>query len=436
MDHPGPHTPPKLPHPDTLAVHAGQSPDPATGARAVPIYQTASFVLPDADTAAALFNMEVPGHVYSRLSNPTVAVFEERIAALEGGAGAIATASGQAALHLALVTLMGQGGHVVSSASLYGGSHNLLAYTLPRFGIKTTFVPSRDLDAWQRAIRPETRLLFGESVGNPSVDVLDIPALGQIASEHRLPLLIDATVTTPILGRPLEQGAHLVMHSATKFLSGHGVVIGGVLVDGGRFDWLGADKFPTLTEPYEGFHGMVFAEESTASAFLLRARREGLRDFGACMAPMTAFQILQGIETLPLRMARHIDSTAKIAEYLSTHAAVARVHHPHLASHPDHALAARLYPRGCSAILAFELKGGRDAGRRFIESLALFSHLANIGDAKSLVIHPASTTHFRMDDAALAAAGISGGTVRLSIGLEHPDDLVEDLGRALYVSQK
>ncbi len=437
MDHSGRHSPPKLPHPDTLAVHAGQSPDPATGARAVPIYQTASFVFPDADTAAALFNMEVPGHVYSRLSNPTVAVFEERMAALEGASGAIATASGQAALHLAIVTLMGRGGHVVASASLYGGSHNLLAYTLPRFGIETTFVPARDLDAWRAAIRPETRLLFGESVGNPSVDVLDIPALGELARERQVPLLVDATVTTPLLGRPLEQGAHLVMHSATKFLSGHGVVIGGVLVDGGNFDWAATTgRYPTLTEPYEGFHGMVFSEESTAAAFLLRARREGLRDFGPCMAPMTAFQVLQGIETLPLRMSRHVDSTAKIVEFLARQPAVERVHHPHLDSHPDHALAQRLYPRGCSAILAFELAGGREAGRRFIEALTLFSHLANIGDAKSLVIHPATTTHFRMDDAALAAAGIGPGTIRLSIGLEHPDDLVEDLGRAIYASQK
>jgi O-acetylhomoserine (thiol)-lyase len=436
MDQSRRHSAPKTPHPDTLAVHAGQSPDPATGARAVPIYQSASFVFPDADTAAALFNMEVPGHVYSRLSNPTVAVLEERIAALEGGVGAIATASGQAALHLAIVTLMGEGGHVVASSSLYGGSHNLLQYTLPRFGITTTFVPARDLAAWRAAVRPETRLLFGESVGNPSVDVLDIPSVAAIAEEHRIPLLVDATVTTPMLGRPFEQGAHLVMHSATKFLSGHGVVIGGVLVDGGRFDWVGSRGFPTLTEPYEGFHGMVFSDESTASAFLLRARREGLRDFGACMAPMTAFQILQGVETLPLRMSRHVDSTAKVAEFLSSHEAVERVHHPSLASHPDHALAGRLYPRGCSAILSFELKGGRDAGRRFIEALALFSHLANIGDAKSLVIHPATTTHFRMDDAALAAAGIGPGTVRLSIGLEHPDDLIEDLGRAIYSSQK
>ncbi|HXN16101.1 MAG TPA: O-acetylhomoserine aminocarboxypropyltransferase, partial [Usitatibacter sp.] len=364
-----PHSGPKSPHSDTLAVHAGQSPDAATGARAVPIYQTASFVFPDTDTAAALFNMELPGHVYSRLSNPTVAVFEERVAALEGGVGAIATASGQAALHLALVTLMGQGGHVVASASLYGGSHNLLAYTLPRFGITTTFVPSRDIAAWKRAIRPETRLLFGETVSNPSVDVLDIPAIARLATEQRIPLLVDATVTTPALGRPLDEGAHLVVHSATKFLSGHGVVIGGVLVDGGRFDWVASGKFPTLTQPYEGFHGMVFAEESTALAFLLRARREGLRDFGACMTPFTAFQILQGIETLPLRMARHIESTHTVVEFLARHEAVERVHHPQLASHPDHGLAQRLYPRGCSAILAFELNGGREAGRRFIEAL-------------------------------------------------------------------
>jgi O-acetylhomoserine (thiol)-lyase len=427
---------PKTPHPDTLAVHGGQSPDPATGARAVPIYQTASYVFPDTDTAAALFNMETPGHVYSRLSNPTVSVFEERMACLEDGVGAIATASGQAALHLAIVTLMGRGGHIVASASLYGGSHNLLHYTLPRFGVETTFVPARDRDAWARAIRPETRLLFGESVGNPSVDVLDVPAVSALAQQHKIPLLVDATVTTPALGRPFEQGAHLVVHSATKFLSGHGVVIGGVLVDGGRMDWVASGKFPTLTEPYDGFHGMNFAEESTTSAFLLRARREGLRDFGACMAPMTAFQILQGLETLPLRMQRHIANTRRVVEFLSIQKEVERVYHPDEANHPDHELAARLYPRGCSAILSFELKGGRDAGRKFIEALTLFSHLANIGDAKSLVIHPATTTHFRMDEEALKAAGITGGTIRLSIGLEHPDDLLEDLARGIRASQK
>jgi len=316
------HSGPKTPRPDTLTVHAGQSPDPATGARAVPIYQTASFVFPDTDTAAALFNMETPGHVYSRLSNPTVSVLEERVAALEGGVGAIATSSGQAALHLAIATLMGQGGHIVASASLYGGSHNLLHYTLPRFGITTTFVPARDPDAWRAAIGPATRLLFGESVGNPSVDVLDIPSVAAIAHEHALPLLVDGTVTTPMLARPLEQGADLVLHSATKFLSGHGVVIGGVLVDGGRFDWVASGKFPTLTEPYEGFHGMVFTEESTVSAFLLRARREGLRDFGACMAPMTAFHVLQGLETLHLRMARHIENADRVIDFLASHVPV------------------------------------------------------------------------------------------------------------------
>jgi O-acetylhomoserine (thiol)-lyase len=331
---------------------------------------------------------------------------------------------------------MGKGGHVVASASLYGGSHNLLAYTLPRLGIETTFVPARDPGAWREAIRPGTRLLFGETVGNPSVDVLDVPAIGAIAREHGIAFLVDATVTTPYLGRALDMGAHLVMHSATKFLSGHGTVIGGVLVDGGRFDWDASGRYPTLTEPYEGFHGMVFTEESPVGAFALRARREGLRDFGACLAPMSAFQILQGLETLPLRMPRHVATTRVLVDFLAKHPAVARVNHPDLPAHPDHALARRLYPQGCSAILSFEIAGGREAGRKFIEGLSLFSHLANIGDAKSLVIHPATTTHFRMDEAALAQAGIGPGTVRLSIGLEHPDDLVEDLSRALRASQK
>jgi O-acetylhomoserine (thiol)-lyase len=432
----GPRNGPKYPGFDTLALHAGQSPDPATGARAVPVYQTTSYVFRDTEHAASLFNMERAGHVYSRISNPTVAVLEERIAALEGGTGAIATASGQAAMHLAIATLMGAGAHVVASGSLYGGSHNLLAYTLKRFGIETTFVSPRDLDAWRKAIRPATKLLFGETLGNPGLDVLDVPAVAQIAHEAKVPLLVDATFTTPYLMKPFELGADLLFHSATKFLGGHGVAIGGVLVDSGRFDWEASGKFETLTAPYSGFHNMDFEEESGTRAFLLRARREGLRDFGACMAPMTAWQVLQGLETLPLRMARHIENTRGVVEFLAAHEAVERVHHPSLPTHRGHGVAQRLYPRGCSAILAFELKGGRRAGQRFIESLALFSHLANIGDAKSLVIHPATTTHFRMDDAALAAAGITPGTVRLSIGLEHVGDLVEDLGRALYASQK
>ena len=429
-------TKPKTHRFDTLSLHAGAAPDPATGARATPIYQTASFVFPDSDHAAALFNMERAGHVYSRISNPTVAVLEERIAALEGGVGAIATASGQAALHLAIATLMDAGSHVVASTALYGGSHNLLGYTLKRFGIETTFVQPRDLEGWKKSIKGNTRLLFGETLGNPGLDVLDIPAVSGIAHQAGVPLLVDATFTTPWLMKPFELGADLLYHSATKFLGGHGIAIGGVIVDSGRFDWEKSGKFPQLTAPYAGFHNMDFEEESGTRAFLLRARREGLRDFGACMAPMTAFQILQGVETLPLRMERHIRNTSAVVAFLSAQPMVERVHHPDLPTHPDHALAKKLYPRGCSAILAFELKGGREAGRKFIEALTLFSHLANIGDAKSLVIHPASTTHFRMDDAALAAAGITPGTVRLSIGLEHPDDITEDLGRALKASQK
>jgi O-acetylhomoserine (thiol)-lyase len=421
---------------DTLSLHAGQQPDPVTGARATPIYFTTSFVFRDADHAGALFDMEQAGHVYSRISNPTNAVLEERVAALEGGVGAIATASGQAALHLAIATLMGAGSHIVASRSLYGGSHNLLSYTLPRFGIETTFVDPRDVGAWKNALRPNTRLLFGETLGNPGLDVLDVPAVAGIAHAARLPLLVDSTFTTPYLMKPFDHGADLVYHSATKFLGGHGVAIAGVLVDGGIFDWEASGKFPELTEPYAGFHGMDFAEESTVAAFLLRARREGLRDFGACMSPATAFQILQGVETLPLRMQRHVENTRKVIAFLAQHRGIAAIAYPELPSHPDHALAKRLLPRGCGAVFSFELKGDRGAGRRFIEALRIFSHLANVGDAKSLVIHPASTTHFRMDAEALKGAGITEGTVRLSIGLEDPADLIEDLERALRAAQK
>ncbi|UCV05941.1 O-acetylhomoserine aminocarboxypropyltransferase [Dechloromonas denitrificans] len=423
---------------DTLSLHAGQVPDSQYGARAQPIYLTSSFVFKDAEQAASLFNMERGGHVYSRISNPTNAVFEERMAALEGGVGGVAVASGQAAMHLAITTLMGAGGHIVASRSLYGGSHNLLEYTLPRFGITTTFVDPRDLDAWQAAIRPETRLLFGETLGNPGLDVLDIAKVSALAHENGLPLLVDSTFTTPYLLKPFEHGADLVFHSATKFLSGHGTVIGGVVVDSGAFDWAASGKFPTLAEPYEGFHDMVFTEESTVAAFLLRARREGLRDFGACLSPLSAFQILQGLETLPLRMARHIENTRKVVAHLSTlvGGAVQAVVHPDLPEHPDHQLAEKMLPRGSSSVFTFNLSGGRAAGRKFIEALKVFSHLANVGDAKSLVIHPASTTHFRMSDAALVAAGIHPGTIRLSIGLEDPDDLIEDLNRGLAAAAK
>jgi len=421
---------------DTLAIHAGTAPDPATGARAVPLHLTTSFVFQDSDHAASLFNMERPGHVYSRISNPTVAVFEERMAALDGGVAAVATASGQAALHLAVATLAGAGDHVVASAALYGGSHNLLHYTLRRFGIETTFVPPRDLAAWRAAIRPNTKLLFGETLGNPGLDVLDIPQVGALAHEHGLPLLVDSTFTTPWLMKPLEHGADLVYHSATKFLSGHGTVIGGVLVDGGRFDWAASGRFPELSAPYEGFHGMVFTDESTVGAFALRARREGLRDFGACMSPHTAWQLLQGLETLPLRMARHVASTREVVKALSAHPMVERVGYPELDDHPSRTLAAELLPRGCGAVFSFDLRGTRQQGRAFVEALKIFSHLANVGDCRSLVIHPASTTHFRMSDDDLKRAGIGEGTIRLSIGLEDPADLIDDLTRALRAAEK
>ena len=421
---------------DTLALHAGGKPDPTTGARATPIYQTAAYCFPDSDYAAALFNMERPGHVYSRLSNPTTGVLEERIAALEGGVGAIATASGQAALQLAIMTIMDTGSHIVASSALYGGSHNLLAYTLPRFGITTTFVDTRDERALQKAIQPNTRLVFGETVGNPGLDVLNIPNVAEIAHAHGIPLLVDSTFTTPYLIKPFDHGADLVMHSATKFLSGHGIVIGGILVDGGRFDWDASGKFPQLSEPYEGFHNLVFTEEFGPAAFISRARKEGLRDFGACQSPTSAFYIMQGIETLGVRMERHIANTRAIVDFLSTHDAVASVTHPDLPSHPDHALASTLLTKGASAVFTFEIKGGRDAGTAFVNGLSLFSHLANVGDAKSLVIHPASTTHFRMDEAALSAAGIGEGTIRLSIGLEDVKDLIGDLKAGLRAASK
>jgi len=425
---------------DTLALHAGAAPDPATGARAVPIHLSTSFVFENSEHAASLFNMERSGHVYSRISNPTNAVLEERVAALEGGVGAIATASGQAALHLAIATLAGAGSHIVSSSALYGGSHNLLHYTLARFGIETTFVKPGDLDGWRAAIRPNTKLLFGETLGNPGLDVLDIPAVAALAHEQHLPLLVDSTFTTPWLMKPFDHGADLVYHSATKFLSGHGTVIGGVLVDSGRFDWDAAfaatGRFAELAAPYEGFHGMTFSEESSVGAFLLRARREGLRDFGACMSPHTAWLILQGVETLPLRMARHVENTRKVVEFLAKHEMVASVGYPELDTHPSHALAKKLLPRGCGSVFSFDIRGSREQGKAFIETLKIFSHLANVGDCRSLVIHPASTTHFRMDDAALAQAGIGTGTIRLSIGLEEADDLIDDLGRALKAAQK
>lgn len=423
-------------HFDTLSLHAGQRSDPATGARAVPIYQTTSFTFDSVDHAASLFNLEIPGHIYSRISNPTVAVLEERIAALEGGVGAICTASGMAAFHLACATIMGSGDHIVASRNIYGGTHNMLNLTMPRFGIDTTFVDPRDLDAWSGAITDRTRVLFAETLGNPNIEVLDVEAVANVAHDHNLPLMVDATFTTPYLLRPIELGADIVMHSATKFLGGHGVAIGGVLVDGGRFDWAGTGKFPTLSEPYEGYHGITFTEEYGPQALSMRARAEGLRDFGAAMSPTTAFHLLQGVETLPLRMARHIENTAAVIEFLLAHDAVSWVSHPSVVTHPDHELAKRLLTRGAGAILSFGVVGGREAGKRFIDAVRLASHLANVGDAKTLVIHPASTTHQQIGADDLVAAGVGEDLVRLSVGLEDPGDIIADLKRALRASQK
>ena len=421
---------------DTLSLHAGQEPDPVTGSRAVPIYQTTSYSFADTEQAAGLFNLEQPGHIYSRISNPTVAVLEERIAALEGGVGAVCTASGMAAFHLAAATIMSAGNHVVASRNIYGGTHNMLNLTMPRFGITTTFVDPRDPEAWRAAITGDTRVLFAETLGNPGIEVLDVPLVAEIAHEHGLPLMVDATFTTPYLMKPIDLGADIVMHSVTKFLGGHGIALGGVIVDGGRFDWAANEKFPTLSQPYDGYHGITFAEEYGHQALSMRARAEGLRDFGAAMSPTNAFHLLQGIETLSLRMKRHVENAISVIDFLETNDAVAWVSHPSVTTHPDHDLAQRLLPKGAGAILSFGVVGGREAGRRFIENVQLASHVANVGDAKTLVLHPASTTHQQLSAEDLIAAGVSEDLIRLSVGLEDPEDIIADLSRALRASQK
>jgi O-acetylhomoserine (thiol)-lyase len=427
---------PKPPAFETLSLHAGQHPDPVTRSRAVPIYQTTSYLFDDADHAAGLFNLERAGHIYTRISNPTTAVLEERLAALEDGVGAVCTASGMAAMHLAIATLVSAGDHIVASASLYGGTINLLTHTLPRFGIATTFVKPRDLDGLRAAIKPNTRLVVGETIGNPGLEVLDIPQVAEIAHAAGVPLLIDNTFATPYLSQPLGVGADIVMHSITKWIGGHGIAIGGALIDGGGFDWRASGKFPTLTEPYAGYHGIVFADEFGPAAFIMRARAEGLRDFGACLSPTNAFHLLQGVETLALRMDRHMQNTQAVLDFLRKHPAVDWVLHPSLETHPDYELAKRLLPKGAGSIVSFGIKGGRAAGRNFIEAVRLSSHLANVGDAKTLVIHPASTTHQQMDAAALAAAGVGEELIRVSVGLEAAGDIIDDLAQALRAAQK
>ena len=421
---------------DTKSLHAGQRPDPVTGSRAVPIHQTTSYVFDSVDEAAALYNLEVGGHIYSRISNPTVAVLEERIAALEGGVGAVCTSSGMAAFHLAVATLLNTGDHIVSSQNLYGGSHNMMTFTMPRFGISTTFVDPHEPQSFLDAANENTKFFYAEVLGNPGIEVLDIEAIADAAHSIGVPLVVDATFATPYLIRPIEHGADVVIHSLTKFLGGHGIAIGGAVVDGGRFDWAASGKFPTLSEPYDGYHGIVFTDEFGPQALSMRARAEGLKDFGACMSPSNAFYLLQGIETLPLRMQKHVSNTHSVLDLLDKHDAVEWIRHPDHPSHPDHELAKRLYTKGSGAILSFGISGGREAGKKFIESVELASHLANVGDAKTLVIHPASTTHQQMSAEDLLTAGIGEDLIRISVGLEDPADICADLDRALKASQR
>ena len=414
----------------TRTIHAGQRPDPYTGARAMPIYQTSSFVFEDTESAAAYFNLQEYGNIYSRIMNPTVAAFEERVASLEGGAGAVAFASGLAAQAAALFTLLEPGDHIVSSSALYGGTVTQFKHVLGKMSVETTFVNPDDLGAWRAAVRPNTKALFAETIGNPGGNVLDIAAVAGIAHGIGAPLLVDNTFASPYLCRPIEWGADVVIHSATKFIGGHGTSIGGVVVENGTFNWSNG-RFPVIAEPSPAYHGLAFHETFGVYGYLMKLRAETLRDLGACLSPFNAFLFLQGLETLHLRMDRHVRNALAIARFLEGHPQVERVRYPGLDSSPYAVLARRYLPRGAGAIFSFDIRGGRDAGQRFIESLSLWSHLANVGDAKSLVIHPASTTHRQLEDAELLAAGITPGTIRLSVGLEEPDDLIWDLDRGL-----
>ena len=415
---------------DTRALHAGQRVDPVTGARAAPIFQTSAYVFEDSEHAADLFDLNRFGNIYTRIMNPTTAVFEERMASLEGGVGALATASGLAAQMVAITTLLEQGDHIVASRHLYGGSHNQLSITLRKFGIETTFVDPADMDAWRAALTPRTRLLYGETIGNPRLDVLDIAAVAKVADEAGVPLLIDSTFATPYLCRPIEHGAHLVCHSATKWICGHGTSIGGVLIDAGTFPW--ADGlFPGLVDPSPGYRGMRYAETFGNFAFIMKARVETMRDLGPVISPFNSFLLLQGLETLSLRMDRHVDSTLAVARFLAGHPGVDWVSYPGLPDSPERARADRYLPRGPGAVLTFGVKGGRAAGQRLIEACELCSHLANVGDAKTLIIHPASTTHRRLDEEGLGLAGVTDDMVRVSVGLETLDDIVWDLDQAI-----
>ena len=419
-------------HFETLQLHVGQErPDPVTDARAVPIYQTTSYVFRNSAHAAARFGLQDPGNIYGRLTNPTQSVFEERVAALEGGVAALAVASGAAAIAYAFQNITRAGEHIVAAETIYGGTYNLLANTLPTYGVTATFVDPSDVANFERAVRPETRAIFIETLGNPNSNVIDIEAVAAVAHRHGIPLIVDNTFGTPYLIRPIEHGADIVVHSATKFIGGHGTTLGGVIVDSGRFDWAASGKFPQLSEPDPSYHGVRFTEAAGAAAYAVRIRAILLRDTGAALSPFNAFILLQGLETLSLRVERHVQNALKVVEYLSHHPGVIRVNHPALPGHPDHALYERYFPQGGGSIFTFEIRGGQEEAHRFIDSLEIFSLLANVADVKSLVIHPATTTHSQLSPEELAAQGITPATVRLSVGTEHVDDLIADIEQAL-----
>ena len=418
---------------NTRQLHAGQQPDPTTGSRAVPIYQTTSYVFKDTDHAARLFALEESGNIYTRIMNPTNDVFEQRMASLEGGVGALATSSGHAAQTLAIFSLCSAGDHIVSASTLYGGTYNQFNYTFPRLGIEVTFVDPKDPQNFRRAIRPNTKILYGETLGNPLINVFPFDEVARIGREYGIPLMIDNTFATPYLCRPFEWGANIITHSTTKFIGGHGTTIGGVIVDGGNFEWKGNPRFPNFNTPDGSYHGIVYADLG-AAAFILKARVQMLRDIGGCQSPFNSFLFLQGLETLSLRIERHVRNAQAVAEFLEQHPRVAWVTYPGLKSHPDYALAQKYLPKGAGAILGFGIKGGLAAGRKFIDSLKLFSHLANVGDAKSLAIHPASTTHSQLSPEEQESAGVTPDFVRLSVGLEDIEDILWDLDQALNLA--
>ncbi|MFB0846777.1 homocysteine synthase [Paenibacillus oleatilyticus] len=421
---------------ETLAVHAGQEIDPTTMSRAVPLYQTTSYGFRDTDHAADLFALKEFGNIYTRIMNPTTDVFEKRVAALEGGAAALATASGQAAITYSILNIAGAGDEIVSSSTLYGGTYNLFANTLAKLGIKVHFVDASDPENFRKAITPKTKAVFAEAIGNPKGDVLDIAAVAAIAHENSIPLIIDNTFPSPYLCRPIEHGADIVVHSATKFIGGHGTSIGGIIVDGGRFDWKASGKFAGLTDPDPSYHGVVYTDAVGPVAYIIKARVQLLRDMGASISPFNAFLLLQGLETLHLRMERHSFNAQKVAEFLEKHEAVDWVSYAGLPSHSSHELAKKYLPKGQGAIMTFSIKGGVEAGRKVINAVKLFSHLANVGDSKSLIIHPASTTHQQLSEQEQAAAGVTPGMIRLSIGTEAIDDIIYDLDQAIQASQK